>query len=308
METISPEGFDFFTPQGYDKIYREGRKVLMNILDIEVPLIAAVNGPVRLTSEYILLADIVLAAPTAVFQDKPHFELGVASGDGVHLLWQEAIGSIRGRYFIMTRQELDAQTAKDWGAVNEIVPADKLLDRAREIAEGLAKLPSLTTKYTRIAMTQKLLGVSSMKASHSGSPWRDQRRRSSENQMSDVRRLAPARRLAKAGIDLRRARPAYCRALQRPSKSSGGRVSDPFTSSMGMEAILARGRLVGQACNLTIWTRETKWHFSISVRAFPRLASCCQFPHRHCLPRSCREKGAEPSPRSNTTAPNANTC
>ena len=31
METISPDGFDFFTPQGYDKIYREGRKVLMNI-------------------------------------------------------------------------------------------------------------------------------------------------------------------------------------------------------------------------------------------------------------------------------------
>ena len=101
----------------------------------------------RLHSEYILLADIVLATPSIVFQDKPHFEMGVASGDGVHLLWQEAIGSIRGRYFIMTRQELDAQTAKDWGAVNEIVPADKLLSRAREIAEGLAKLPSLTTRW-----------------------------------------------------------------------------------------------------------------------------------------------------------------
>src|SRR5579863_8434695 len=156
MERITPDGFDFFSPRGYNKIYREGKSVLMNILDIEVPLIAAVNGPVRLHSEYILLADIVLATPTTVFQDKPHFELGVASGDGVHLLWQEAIGSIRGRHFIMTRQELDAQTAKDWGAVNEIVSADKLLTRAREIAEGLAKLPSLTTKYTRIAMTQKL--------------------------------------------------------------------------------------------------------------------------------------------------------
>jgi enoyl-CoA hydratase/carnithine racemase len=155
METISPEGFDFFTPQGYDKIYREGRKVLMNILDIEVPLIAAANGPVRLHSEYILLADIVLVAPSTVFQDKPHFELGIVSGDGVHLLWQEAVGTIRGRYFIMTSQELDAPTAKEWGAVNEIVPAE-LLPRAREIAEGLAKLPSLTTKYTRIAMTQKL--------------------------------------------------------------------------------------------------------------------------------------------------------
>jgi len=156
METISPDGFDFFTPRGYDKIYREGKKVLMNILDIEVPLIAAINGPVRLHSEYVLLADIVLASPSTVFQDRPHFEFGIVPGDGVHLLWQEVIGTVRGRYFILTRQELDAQTAREWGAVNEIVPADKLLARAREIAEGLAKLPPLTTRYTRIALTQKL--------------------------------------------------------------------------------------------------------------------------------------------------------
>ncbi len=156
MESISPEGFDFFTPQGYDKIFREGKRVLMNILDIEVPLIAAVNGPVRLHSEYVLLADIVLATPSTVFQDKPHFEFGIVPGDGVNLLWQEVIGSVRGRYFILTRQELDAETAKQWGAVNEIVPADKLLARAHEIAEQLAKLPPLTSSYTRIALTQKL--------------------------------------------------------------------------------------------------------------------------------------------------------
>jgi enoyl-CoA hydratase/carnithine racemase len=156
MESISPDGFDFFSPQGYDKIYREGKKVLMNILDIEVPLIAAVNGPVRLHSEYILLADIVLGTPSTVFQDKPHFEFGIVPGDGVNLLWQEVIGTVRGRYFILTRQELDAKTAKEWGAINEIVPGDKLLPRAREIAEGLAKLPPLTSSYTRIALTQKL--------------------------------------------------------------------------------------------------------------------------------------------------------
>jgi enoyl-CoA hydratase/carnithine racemase len=159
MDEISPEGFDFFTPRGYDKIFREGRKVLMNILDIEVPMIAALNGPVLLHSEYVLLADIVLATPETVFQDKPHFDFGIVPGDGVNLLWPEVIGSVRGRYFILMRQRLDAETAREWGAVNEVVPGDRLLARAREIAEGLAALPPLTSRYTRIALTQKLRRV-----------------------------------------------------------------------------------------------------------------------------------------------------
>ena len=115
-----------------------------------------VNGPALLHTEFILLADIVLATPSTVFQDKPHFDFGIVPGDGVNLLWPEVIGSVRGRYFLLTRQELDAQTAKAWGAINEIVPAERLLPRAREIAEGLVQLPPLTTKYTRIALTQKL--------------------------------------------------------------------------------------------------------------------------------------------------------
>lgn len=156
MDSIDSEGFDFFSPIGYDKILREGRKVLSNILDIEVPMIAALNGPVLLHSEYVLLADIVLATPETVFQDKPHFDFGIVPGDGVNLLWPEVIGSVRGRYFILTRQVLDAPTAKDYGAVNEIVPADRLLARAHEIAEILAALPPLTGRYTRIALTQKL--------------------------------------------------------------------------------------------------------------------------------------------------------
>lgn len=166
MDEISPEGFDFFTPRGYDKIYREGKKVLMNLLDIEVPVIAALNGPVLLHSEYALLADIVLATPDTVFQDKPHFDFGIVPGDGVNLLWPEVIGSVRGRYFILTRQRLDAATAKEWGAVNEVVPADRLLARAHQIAAELAKLPPLTGRYTRIALTQKLRRIIDEGAGH----------------------------------------------------------------------------------------------------------------------------------------------
>src|SRR6202041_324902 len=119
-------------------------------------MITALNGPVRLHSEYALLTDIILATPETVFQDKPHFDFGIDPGDGVKLLWPEVIGSIRGRYFLLTRQELDAETARQWGVVNEIVPAGRLLARAHEISEGIAALPPLTSRYTRIALTQKL--------------------------------------------------------------------------------------------------------------------------------------------------------
>ena len=113
----------------------------MNILDIEVPLIAAVNGPTRLHSEYILLADIVLATPSTVFQDKPHSQLGVASGDGVHLLWQEAIGSIAAATDSHP-PGLDAQTRTGRGQRNR--SGGQAAVPHREVAEGLGKLPSLT--------------------------------------------------------------------------------------------------------------------------------------------------------------------
>ena len=130
IDRIDPEGFDFFSPRGYDKIYREGKKVLSNLLDIPVPVIAALNGPTT-DSEYVLLADIVIAAPDTVFQDKPHFAFGIVPGDGIHSLWPEVIGSIRGRTFVLTQQITDAKEAKVLGVISEIVPRDRLLDRNR---------------------------------------------------------------------------------------------------------------------------------------------------------------------------------
>lgn len=156
IDRIEPDGFDFFTPRGYDKIYREGKKVLSNIVDVPVPLIAAVNGPATVHSEYILLADIVIATPDTIFQDKPHFMFGIVPGDGIHSLWPEVIGSIRGRTFVLMQQIIDAEEARALGVVSEIMPRDRLIPRAREIAARLVALPPLTTSYTRIALTQKL--------------------------------------------------------------------------------------------------------------------------------------------------------
>jgi hypothetical protein len=57
------------------------------------------------------------------------FAFGIVAGDGMHVLWPEVIGSVRGRYFLLTRQEPDPQKALDYGAVNEIVPAADLMTR-----------------------------------------------------------------------------------------------------------------------------------------------------------------------------------
>src|SRR5580658_6306409 len=152
---ITADGFDFFTPTGYDKILREGTKILENILDIEVPMIAAINGPVTAHSEYALLCDIVLAAEGAYFQDTPHPAFGIVPGDGLHIVWPEVIGEIRGRYFLLSGQRLSAAEAKDYGAVNEVVGREALLPRAWELARHLTKQSPLTLRYTRMALSTR---------------------------------------------------------------------------------------------------------------------------------------------------------
>src|SRR5260370_5342893 len=99
---------------------------------------------------------MLVAPPETVSQAKPHFALGIVPGDGIHSLWPEVIGSIRGRTFVLTQQMLDAEEAKTLGVISEIVPRDRLLDRARAIAGRIADLPPLTASYTPVALTQKL--------------------------------------------------------------------------------------------------------------------------------------------------------
>ncbi|MGC2413669.1 MAG: enoyl-CoA hydratase/isomerase family protein [Stellaceae bacterium] len=143
-------------PERIDRIHWEGRHLLMRLLEIEVPVISAINGPAWRHSEIPLLCDIVLAADTAQFQDSAHFASDVVPGDGMHIVMPLLLGLNRGRYYLLTGQILDAKKALEFGLVAEVLPPDKLLARAWELAEGLTKKPTLVLRYTRLLLTEYL--------------------------------------------------------------------------------------------------------------------------------------------------------
>ena len=140
----------------WDPVYWEGKHLLTNLLDIEVPMISAINGPALRHSEIPLLSDIVLAAETAEFQDSAHFPNGMVPGDGMHVVYPLLLGPNRGRYFLLTGQILSAQQALELGLVSEVVPKEALLPRAWELAEQLLRQPPLTLRYSRVVMTQEI--------------------------------------------------------------------------------------------------------------------------------------------------------
>jgi enoyl-CoA hydratase/carnithine racemase len=144
------------SPRAWDRIYWEGKHLLQNLLDIEVPMIAAVNGPALRHSELPLLCDIVLASETAEFQDSAHFPTGLVPGDGVHIVYPLLLGANRGRYFLLTGQSIPARQAQELGLVNEVLPKEQVLSRAWELAAQLAQKPLLTLRYARVALTLDL--------------------------------------------------------------------------------------------------------------------------------------------------------
>jgi len=147
---------DITKPAEWDRTIAEGRRVMQRLVDLEMPIVAAVNGPAGVHSEYLLMADIVIAADTTVFSDFPHLTFGIVPGDGVQLAWEEALGLNRARYLTLTQGSFTAQQAERWRAVAEVHPLEEVLPRAQQLAESLAAKPQLLTRYLAVTIRQRL--------------------------------------------------------------------------------------------------------------------------------------------------------
>ncbi|MES2097021.1 MAG: enoyl-CoA hydratase/isomerase family protein [Pseudomonadota bacterium] len=154
-ENIDAASFKLSNPGEWDYVFYDGRRLLKNLLDIEVPVISAINGPARIHPEIPVMSDIVIAADTTLFQDAPHFMSGIVPGDGAHVVWTHLLGPNRGRYFLLMGQEIDAAEGHRLGVIGEVVSMGRVLPRAMEIARDFAAKPNLARRYARVVLTQR---------------------------------------------------------------------------------------------------------------------------------------------------------
>lgn len=157
-DLLDTEGLsgDKTTARGWDHVAWSAERILTGIMDVDVPVITAINGPLTIHPCWPFVADVMLCAEDAVIQDSTHFAAGRVPGDGNNIIWEMLMGLNRSRYFLLTGQRISAQEALSLGLVNEVLPREDLLDRAMEFANKFAEIGDVTLRATRRALTFEL--------------------------------------------------------------------------------------------------------------------------------------------------------
>jgi enoyl-CoA hydratase len=151
-----------FSGEGAQNMFREAREIVDNLLDCTKPVITAVNGyAMGLGATVSLLADIVVAARSAVFADT-HVRMGIGAGDGGQVIWPLLMGVNRAKYFLMTGDRLPAEEAERIGLVNFVVDDDQVVKRAEEIAERLASGPGQAISASKVPINKYIKMVSNL--------------------------------------------------------------------------------------------------------------------------------------------------
>jgi len=135
--------------------YRTGiHRIVRSVWNIEVPVIAAVNGPaIGLGNDVACLADMRIASDTAIF-GATFLKIGLVPGDGGAWQLPGALGHARAAELFFTGDTIDAQTALSWGLINKIAPAAILMDEARAMAARVCRQPPDVLRMTKKLMRE----------------------------------------------------------------------------------------------------------------------------------------------------------
>lgn len=137
------------TPQGT-------RRIVNGILDMQQPVIAAVNGDVTgLGATIALLCDVTVIAEDARIGDT-HVAAGLVAGDGGAVIWPLLVGPQRAKEFLMTGRLISGREAAELGLANYALPADQVMDQARDIVGRMVRQPKWAVRWTKLTVNKWL--------------------------------------------------------------------------------------------------------------------------------------------------------
>jgi enoyl-CoA hydratase len=137
-----------------EALRRDAKQLVWDLLDVEIPIVAAVNGPAMgLGASIALFCDVVFMADTATIGD-PHVKVGIVAGDGGAVIWPLAVGPARAKQYLLTGDPVSAVEAERIGLVNRVVPAADLDREALAFATRLAAGAPLAVRYTKLAINK----------------------------------------------------------------------------------------------------------------------------------------------------------
>lgn len=132
------------------------RSLVLQILEIDQPIIAAVNGDAAgLGATLALFSDIVIAAEDARIGDR-HVQMGLVGGDGGVVIWPLLVGMTRAKRYMLTGDYLTGAEAARIGLITEAVPREQVLPLARQWADRFRHLPPLALRWTKFSMNKIL--------------------------------------------------------------------------------------------------------------------------------------------------------
>lgn len=130
--------------------YRQGiQRLPLALYNLEVPVIAAVNGPaIGAGLDLACMCDLRIASGNARFAES-FVKMGIVPGDGGAWLLPRVIGLSRACELSFTGRVIDAETALHWNLVSQVVASDDLLPTANRLADEIAANPPQVTRMTK---------------------------------------------------------------------------------------------------------------------------------------------------------------
>lgn len=143
------------SPEEITERYRQGiQRIPRALARLQVPLIAAVNGPaIGAGNDLACMCDLRIASTTARFAES-FVKVGIIPGDGGCWLLPRVVGHAMAAEMALTGDTIGADEAQRIGLVSRVVPPDELLSEALRLAGRIAANPPQVLRWTKQLLQQ----------------------------------------------------------------------------------------------------------------------------------------------------------